>query len=661
MKALSIATRIDLRNLRGLICAAALWLLAISTIVSVRADDLSFATTEIDPQLQEQLDRRGELTLRETALSDALLTISEIWNVNIVVGNEVNGQVSGVFRDTTLREILAAILESNGYSYRPVGRSLVVQRESNDGAINPFFMTATIPIGFADSSELVEGAQLLASPRGRVQAVPSANSLLVFDTQQRISVIRRFVSQMDRAAREAAHGVSSTAALETAYFAPQYVDAKSLHEVVNSLISSEGRVGVMEQENRLVVLDYPSNLDRIRAAIAQLDRPRPQVRITALIYDLSLEDMERLGINWSTAAKWRTDSNGDPATLLSVDSVMQLPASAGEPTSAMTLMNLSKNIDLTGVIHALKQLTNARLLADPSVTVIDREKASIQIVTEIPYQQLTQTGNGGNIGTTAFREAGVTLNVSPKIANDGTLQLDVTPTFSRLAGFTTGSLPAPIIDKREANTTVRVVDGQTLVLGGLRQRADTRERRGVPYLKDAKHIGSLFRGRNDTVRESELVVFITPEIIMPADDRSKPREWAAQSRVRGELHRIPVAPEMVWPNVYRDCEVQGVHGQYVEPSPAMSPSPELVSPPSEVQELIVPDLAPPPAPSRPPRGNSAPLDDSARWNPGELRRMPAIDNMPRTAQRIRRLPDVEPARTEAQPDAPRGFLRTFFR
>ena len=119
--------------------------------------------------------------------------------------------------------------------------------------------------------------------------------------------------------------------------------------------------------------------------------PRAQVRITALIYDLSIEDIERLGINWHTAAKWSADGNGDPEGILSVDSIMQLPAAAGEPTSAVSFMNLSKHLDMEAVVSALKQLTNARLLADPTVTVIDREEAMIQIVTEIPYQQLTQT------------------------------------------------------------------------------------------------------------------------------------------------------------------------------------------------------------------------------------------------------------------------------
>ena len=300
---------------------------------------------------------------------------------------------------------------------------------------------------------------------------------------------------------------------------------------------------------------------------------------------------------------------------------------------------------------------------------------TIQIVTESPYQQLTQTGNGGNIGTTAFREAGVTLNVSPKIANDGTLQLNVTPTFSRLAGFTTGSLPAPIIDKREASTTVRVVDGQTLVLGGLRQRADTRERRGVPYLKDAKHLGSLFRGRNDTVRESELVVFITPEIIMPADDRSKPREWAANARVRGELERIPVAPEMVWPNVYGNIDCGGP-AHVVHPVPVPQPAVEMVIPAPANSTPVMPVEPTPPSPTEEPSASILPsgdefhIPDTAATAPHEnanqrqafdLRRMPAGPAEHRTARRVRHAESTEQRERMIPVGPDDGLLRAFYR
>ena len=139
---------------------------------------------------------------------------------------------------------------------------------------------------------------------------------------------------------------------------------------------------------------------------------------------------------------------------------------------------------------------------------------SIQIVTEVPYQQLTQGIQGGTIGTTAFREAGVTLEVTPHIARDNTISMLVNPRFSVLSGFTKND-EQPIIDRREAKTSVRVTNGETFVLGGLRQKTKIIDRSGIPGLQDIKtlKIGRLFQYKAETFRESELLVFITPEIV----------------------------------------------------------------------------------------------------------------------------------------------------
>ena len=416
------------------------------------------------------------------------------------------------------------------------------------------------------------------------------------------------------------------------------------------MLSVDGKIGLMEDENRLVVVDYPHVLALIRGTVEQLDVPRAQVRITALIYDLSIEDLTRLGINWSQAGKWRHDASGEPQGLFSIDSLMQAPAAAGDPSSVITLMNLSRHFDITGVIDALAKLNNARLLADPSVTVVDREEARIQIVTEIPFQQLTQTQQGGNIGTTSFREAGVSLDVRPHIACDGTVQLNVTPMFSRLAGFTSGATPQPIIDKRQANTTVRVASGQTLVIGGLRQRTDIRDRRGVPFLKDMKHFGHLFRAKENTVQESELVVFITPEIVTPVYSGT-PREVKSLIKSRQVLERIPAAPDLelhcapVFPgHTMRGVVIESaptMHAPIHAPSPPPVANSQIPVPQSVAPEVVIPEeflplesapdprelYVPEPPESRDvPSANSRSAARHSRWsNRPLLYRTPAVE------------------------------------
>jgi hypothetical protein len=117
--------------------------------------------------------------------------------------------------------------------------------------------------------------------------------------------------------------------------------------------------------------------------------------------------------------------------------------------------------------------------------------------------------------------------------------MDVKPEVSRLTGFTPGD-NQPIVDTSSASTVLTIANRQTVAIGGLRQRQDVGEFTGVPYLKDLSLIGRLFRSRDTDVRESELVVFIMPEII-PYDDQPTCRQQLAVDTIGCRLDQIPEA------------------------------------------------------------------------------------------------------------------------
>jgi general secretion pathway protein D len=604
--------------------------------------------------LSVALERRGDLNLHDLSLNAALFTISEQWNINIVAG-DVQGKVNGVFRDAPLREILDAILLSNGYNYRAVGKSLVISSITELGQVNPFFVSATIPVKTADIDEVTEGAKLLITPKGQVRAMKSAHSIVVLDFPDRIKMIRDFVATVDGggsgrfATAENRNGIP----LEVGYFRTQHITAKTAKDALVAVMSKEGRAAILEKEDRLLVTDYADNLEMIEKVIARIDRPRPQVRISALIYDISLQDIEKLGINWNHTIKGRIDANGDPQTSLGIDSVMEVPFPAGTAGSTLTFMNLSRHLDLTAVVEALQRARDARLLADPHVAVLENEEATFQSVQEIPYQQLTQTQQGGQIGTTAFKEAGIKLHVKPKIASEGLIRMDVMPEFSRLTGFTPGD-NQPIIDVRSASTVLTVADRQTVVIGGLRQRGDVGDFNGVPYLKDLKLVGRLFRSRDTTVSESELVVFITPEIIN-YDEELNCREQLASDTINCRLAQIPQA-EGCPPCCRRlPCDAVEVFNHAV-PTDGPSPASEREGPPAaELPEsqASLPDPRQPESlePLSAARIPSAEFQFGVAGRRAELQALVAEG-------RLRRLPSVQP--NTSQPAASAVATGTLF-
>ncbi len=519
----------------------------------------TLSSTLPDAKLSAILERRGNLTLRDVTIVEALFVLREQWQVDMVIADDVEGQVNATFTGATLRGVLDSLLLSRGFGYQIVGRSIVILPLNELGSLKPLFNPEIIRLQHADPDELIEVVDLLLSRQGKALPLSSSQSIMVLDYPDRVELIRSRLQELDLAAGQMARATTGTESnsdtlvggpnadgtieLDVRVFRPQFVKVQALLPAIESLISRNGRVAVLENKDQVIVAEHSTILDVIEEAVTALDQPRPQVRIWAMIYDCSLDDVDRLGVNWRAAGFGNgRRMDGSPRNQLLLDAITAAAPAAGIPNGAVSLMSLGTNVDVTAVINALQQSNESRLLADPNVVVTNHEPAKISIVTEVPYQQLTQGLEGGSIGTTAFREAGVSLEVTPHIARDGTISMLVNPQFSVLTGFTEND-EQPIIDRREAKTTVRVTNGETFVLGGLRQRTRIENRSGIPYLKDVKYVGKLFRYNQESFRDSELLVFITPEIVSVVAD-PKPREVAAERHSREQLNRNRRAPDV---------------------------------------------------------------------------------------------------------------------
>ncbi len=547
--------------------------------------------------VEQVLNRRGNAIFRDTAISEVIYTLSQQWGINIVAGAEVSGTVSGVFRDASLREILDALLTVNGYGYRQNGANLLVMRLDQIGPNNPNFRAETLLLPPTISGEAVD--QVVTALRvfssgngGQIQAIPSTNTLMVYDTPDKILQMQQMLQNLSgmRSGRNAGPVAQSGATnlpftlgmvssgAEILKLRPQFVPVSEIAKAVELAIGTSGTYVTIEGEQVVLVSGPPEILRRAESVFQQVDQPRAQVRITAYIYDVSLGELERLGIDWSNQIMSQSvDSNGIPMRQIRADAglVNRNPATglvgaattvgsnaaggaAGGTAGAATatanggqwvFRTLSNNFELNTVLQALDETKGAKLLADPHVTVVDRQKAEINIVTKIPIQQLTQTQQGGSIGTTAFEKAGIKMDVTPRIASDGTVEMQVVPEFSVLTGF--NSTGQPIIDARRASTTVRVAHQQTLVIGGLRQKTAVETVRGIPGLMNWKYIGRLFQTHNTEMRESELIVFIQPEIVN-YEWTGLQREANAIATQKAQLSTIPTACPGPWVPNCRD-------------------------------------------------------------------------------------------------------------
>ena len=546
----------------GWVCAAVAATTAAAALTASPPPAVAQTAASTAPGLtaatRAKLDRRVSLTLPGVPLREALMSLREVAGLNLVINQELAGTVDVAFRDAPVHEVLDTLLLSRGLGYRAVGDGLVIVPIGDLGAGNPLLASEVFATPSVDPAQLLPIVEEMLSPEGRVHAMAAGRALVAFDYPARLAAIGAQVERLDAAAasnrlaeRRESESLAPTRVgpggppgpeLESLILELLHVPPTAMAATLVPLLGERGRVSAMDNEGRLLIVDAPANLRAIQAAVRSLDVPRMQVRIRALIYDCAIEDTRDLGLNWNGGLRGRGfAADGSPLRTLSFSGVtaagMANPTAAGAVVAAETL---SRHLDLTGTLRALNESSDSRLLADPNVVVLNHERADIKIVTEVPFQELTQSALGGAIGTTNFREAGVRLEVTPHIAPDGTVTMLVHPEFSVLSGFTPDS-NAPIIDTREATTTVRIRDRETLVLGGLRQRSKVQSRSSLPFLGSAPLVGRLFRKQQFEVRESELLVFLTPEIVGPCHSGDC-RETGIAVFGRSELDASPLCP-----------------------------------------------------------------------------------------------------------------------
>jgi type II secretory pathway component GspD/PulD (secretin) len=295
---------------------------------------------------------------------------------------------------------------------------------------------------------------------------------------------------------------NSSGTLTAEIFELTFANAGELEKTVNKLVSSQGKVGIDERLNSIVVTDTASNLEQIRRAIGKLDRKAPQVMIEALIVNVKLTDKLKMGVDWTQLGTTENFySQGLSIT------------GGANPFGELNFSTTSGRWSIQGLIDFVQTNDDVRILANPKVLVLNSHTAIIKTVTEIPYQELSETSAGGNIGTTSFKEAGVKLEVTPQITADGFVIMNIKPEQSaQISTFTIENSDVPVIETRNTETTLRVRDGQTIIIGGLRERQPSVKESKIPILGDIPLIGALFRKVSTEMVESELGVFITPHI-----------------------------------------------------------------------------------------------------------------------------------------------------
>lgn len=339
---------------------------------------------------------------------------------------------------------------------------------------------------------------------------------------------------------------SEEVGLKTESVSIKYLTASETEKLLQESLSSRGKIRINEATNSLIITDYPQMLNRVKEVIEAIDVQPIQVLIEAKLVDITSKDLENLGVTWSADYKPVGDVKGLFGRNTGYQEELKTTTTLAGPSSSLSggqfkIDTLTfKGLSITATLDALIQDQKAHLLASPSIATLNGKEARIIIGEKYPYKEKTQTTTG-TTETTKFVDVGTTLRVTPQVSPDGYITMRVHPEVSSVSA----SLDAgPRITTREADATIRVKDGQTIVIGGLLKKQDDKIVNRIPILGYIPIVGLLFSDRSSDLSQTELAVFITPHIIRSPEEaevQEATREKEVYVNIEGKGERVLVS------------------------------------------------------------------------------------------------------------------------
>ena len=280
--------------------------------------------------------------------------------------------------------------------------------------------------------------------------------------------------------------------------------------------------------NSLLIMTSSKNYEKLKPIIAQLDEPVPQVLIKVLLAEITTSDNFELGTEFSIL---NMRSSGG-SSLFESDFL-------GGSTDGLIARTLEGDLDFT--IRALQEVGKLNVLSRPYILTSNNQTATITVGQEVPFVTDTRiTDSGQTINTVQYQDIGIKLIVTPTINPDGLVIMDVKPEISTTTAETvpiSEKVNASIFAKRSSSARVAILNGQTIVIGGLMQDQETNAVKKVPLLGDVPLLGELFKRTIKKTEKTELLIFLTPQVA------SGPLELKGVSDIEKGLSREVTEPQ----------------------------------------------------------------------------------------------------------------------
>jgi type II secretory pathway component GspD/PulD (secretin) len=435
------------------------------------------------------------LSLEDAEFAQIFQTLGRLQNLNVVVDPAVVGRGTLDLKDVPFGEALDLVAGLGGYEYRILGNTLIVGTPERlrymDGAdVETIHFIET---EYASAEDL-ERALSLVLPRENIFIQPDSGLVILIGPQEIIGRAEAIIAAVDKPQSKSVTTVP--VAVPTGEVAPvpeapsyqvkvyrlNYADPEMTRAAL-SLILDDSRMRIDHDSKGIIVRATEAEHGEIAAFLADFDKPIAQVVLEVWVQEMTADALQNLGI----------DFRGVP--------------NFTESTAPVFLELEWQAWDLIMALRILEEQGDAKLLANPKITTISGQTASIFVGDRVPIVLTDEEGRN----TLEFLESGINLKVTPRISDDEYVTILVEPEVSTFIWRADTAYPQ--IRTREAQTNVRVKSGQPFVLGGLLQEQENEAIKRIPFLSQLPILGKLFQWKETKHMQTEMTIFLIPRIV----------------------------------------------------------------------------------------------------------------------------------------------------
>ncbi|MFH1062900.1 MAG: secretin N-terminal domain-containing protein [Candidatus Omnitrophota bacterium] len=487
------------------------------------------------------------LSFQDADINQAIKVLGDLTGTIIIPNEDLKGTISIVSMEKVKPDTVINVLESalmiRGFTVVKSGEALKIVPISDIKQSNvevqigswPGFIkdqdiviTQVMPLKYSSAIKIKNELQSLIGKHGNILANERTNTIIITDSSSNIKRLATIISQVDR---------PLPAAMQVKTFVVNYGDAVKIAKILNDLSKedkearypefSELGLGDIplevfggieayseEETNSIVVATALVNFPAIERLINKLDVFPPQAMIEVVLMDVTLSDDLTMGVEYGSSTNPTLTTEGIKSGSNDQNifhSLLNLSTEASTQGFTYRILSQNERTNLLGFI--LKTQENTKVLSTPRILASNNQESSITVGQEIPIIESSVTDLVNNVTTVNFKyqDVGLGLKVTPRISQDGFVNLKVHAELKDLSAKTL--FDASIINKREANATVMVPDGYTVVLGGLMRDNDSIIENKVPLLGDIPFLGNLFKKTKTTTLKTELLIFLSPKIL----------------------------------------------------------------------------------------------------------------------------------------------------